>query len=96
LHYALGKNLRDSQQLLLARLPPAPTNTVTVPGVIPLLSPVVTSEASLEQHVYVFLDIFGIILLDDLLQSRSVVANLLLRETSEGAVVFNGCSTPSK
>jgi hypothetical protein len=45
------------------------TPTNTVPGVIPLLSPVVTSEASLEQHVYVFPDIFCIILLDDLLQS---------------------------
>jgi hypothetical protein len=80
LRYALGKNLRDSQQLLLAHLPHAYQHrawgdSTTFPcSDLGSLSEVFFN--SLEQRVYVFPDIFGIILLDDLLQRRSVVATV--------------------
>ena len=80
LRYALGKNLCDSQQLLLARLPHAYQhcargNSTTFPcSDLGGLSEVFFN--SLEQHVYVFSDVFCIILLDDLLQSRSVIGTV--------------------
>lgn len=80
LRYALGENLRDSQQLLLARLPHAYQHraggdSTSFPcSDIGSLGEVFFN--SLEQRVYVFPDIFSIILLDDLLQSRSVVATV--------------------
>jgi hypothetical protein len=80
LRYALGKNLCDPQQLLLARLPHAYQHcaggdSATFPGSdLGSLSEVFFD--SLEQRVHVFPDIFGIIFLDDLLQSRSAVATV--------------------
>lgn len=80
LRYALGKNLRDSKQLFLARLPHAHqhragSDSTSFPcSDIGSLGKVFFN--SLEQRVYVFPDIFGIILLDDLLQSRSAVATV--------------------
>ena len=80
LRYTLGKNLRDSQQLLLARLPHAYQHraggdSTTFPcSDLGSLSEVFFN--SFEQRVHVFPDIFGIILLDDLLQSRSAVATV--------------------
>lgn len=80
LRYALGENLRDSQQLLLARLPHAYQHRAGGdPTTFPRSDLGSLSEVffnPLEQCVYVFPDIFGIVLLDDLLQSRSAVATV--------------------
>ena len=80
LRYALGKNLRDPQQLLLARLPHAYQHCArgdsTTFSCSDLRSLSEVFFNSLEQRVHVFPDIFGIILLDNLLQSRSTVATV--------------------
>ncbi len=73
LRYALGKNLRDTQQLLLTRLPHAyqhraGRDSTTFPS-SDFGSLCEVFFNSLEQHIYVFPNVFGIVLLDDLLQS---------------------------
>jgi hypothetical protein len=84
---ALSKNLRDPQQLLLTRFPHAYQHRAggdptTFPGSdLGSLCEVLFNP--LEQNIHVLPNIFRIILLDDLLQSRPVVTTV--------AGNFRGC-----
>lgn len=80
LHYALGKNLRDPQQLLLTRLPHAHQHRAgRNPTTFPRRDLGRLGEVffnSLEQRVHVLPNILGVVLLDDLLQSGPAVTTV--------------------
>ena len=77
LRYALGKDVRDSQQLFLARFPHANHHgsrsdpTAFSGSDFGSLCKVLFDP--LEQGVHVLPHVFGIVLLDDLLQGRPAV-----------------------